>query len=919
MIEGAVGVGKTRLLEEMRERARERGFEAVIARGGELEHELTFGVVSQLFEPLLAATDASARAALLAGPAEIAGSALRLPGAAGAQGAAPDEFAIFHGLYWLCVNAAERAPLLLLVDDAHWTDAVSLRWLAYMIRRAEDMSLVLALAARPDEPGGESELLSRMRTEAGVETIQPGPLSEAAVAELVRAQYGEEAEAEFCRACFEAAGGNPLFARELVTALAAEGVAATAREVSRVARVGPEGIARSVLLRLAPLSAATRDLARAVAVLGTRAEVRHAAALAGLELADAEVAADELAALGLLKRARPLEFAHPVVRSVIYEDIAPGARSTAHWRVARLLGEEGLPPASVAVHLLAAEPGADTWAVDQLRRAAAAERSPETAATYLRRALREPPPRELRGAVLLELGEAEARALAPLDEVIAHLRDAHAAAADPVARARAALALSGALADAGEHDDSREVIADSVGEMHTLNPAPGTDERELLLRAEAMLLVADDLVARTPSDERFDHLRGLAGAGESPGEKALLANLAFDALVAGRAMHEAIELADRALAGNTLLAHQLYLDHHVATWALEFADQLDEATGHADAAVAATRARGSAAEVTFALTVRAAVANRRGVLSDAELDARAALEIAAQEGLDPSLMQMTYAVLVDALATRGEFEAARQVAGECEEHAADTESPVRAFFLHSRGRLYAAERHVEAAYEDFVGAGRIMAARNQDHPAYYPWRSSAARQLRLLDRMPEAQDYVDQELELARVWGAPRSLGVALRAAGILAEGGLPLLAESVSVLERSPALLERAESLLELGAALRRRKERVASKEPLLAALDIAHRCGARPLEERAREELAATGARPRRAVLTGVESLTASERRVADLAAQGNTNKEIAQTLFVSLTTVEKHLGSTYRKLDISTRKELPEALAEKSRVEP
>jgi ATP/maltotriose-dependent transcriptional regulator MalT len=654
-------------------------------------------------------------------------------------------------------------------------------------------------------------------------------------------------------------------------------------------------------------------------VLGTRAEVRHAATLAELDIAAAEAAADELADLGLLKRARPLEFEHPVVRSVIYEDIAPGARSTSHWRAAKVIGEEEAAASSVAVHLLAAEPAGDTWAVDELRRAAADEPSPETAATYLQRALREPPPAELRGVLLLELGEAEARALAPLDEVIAHLRDAHAAAADPFARARGALALSGAFADAGQHAESRQVIADAVREIQALDPAPHSDERELLLRAEAMLLVADDLDGRTPSNEQFDHLRALAGAGESGGEKALLANLAFDALVAGRAMAEAIELARRALAGNTLLADQLYLDHHVATWALEFADKLDEAATHADAAVAATRARGSAAEVTFALTVRAAVANRRGALQDAEADARSALEIAAQEGLDPSLMQMTYAALVDTLVLRGEFEAAHAFARECDEYAPDTESPVRAFFLHSRGRLHAAEGRAGDACEDFAAAGRIMAARNQDHPAYYPWRSSAARQLRLLDRTAEAREHVEEELELARVWGAPRSLGVALRTAGLLAEDGLPLLAESVSVLERSPALLERAESLVELGAALRRRKQRVASKQPLLAALDIAHRCGARPLEERAREELAATGARPRRAVLTGVASLTASERRVAGLAAEGHANKEIAQTLFVSLATVEKHLGATYRKLDISSRRELPEALAEKSKVEP
>ncbi|MGN6170584.1 MAG: helix-turn-helix transcriptional regulator, partial [Solirubrobacteraceae bacterium] len=150
-----------------------------------------------------------------------------------------------------------------------------------------------------------------------------------------------------------------------------------------------------------------------------------------------------------------------------------------------------------------------------------------------------------------------------------------------------------------------------------------------------------------------------------------------------------------------------------------------------------------------------------------------------------------------------------------------------------------------------------------------------------------------------------------------LAEGGprgLELLRESVTVREGSPALLERARSLGELGAALRRSGRRGDAREPLAEALDLAARCGARPLAARVREELNATGARPRREWRTGVEALTPGELRVARLAAEGQTNREIAQTLYVTLKTVEAHLARGYAKLGITARSELPEGLGEK-----
>jgi DNA-binding NarL/FixJ family response regulator len=208
-----------------------------------------------------------------------------------------------------------------------------------------------------------------------------------------------------------------------------------------------------------------------------------------------------------------------------------------------------------------------------------------------------------------------------------------------------------------------------------------------------------------------------------------------------------------------------------------------------------------------------------------------------------------------------------------------------------------------------------MEAFDMRNPAVLAWRSHVALAELGLGRREEAQELAREEVELARAWGAPRAIAVALRTRG-LAEGGsegIETLRESLSVLESSSAKLERARTMVELGAALRRANARVEARELLKEGLDLAVRSGAQPLVGRAEEELAATGARPRRRLISGVESLTASERRVARFAAEGLSNKDIAQTLFVTTKTVEVHLSNVYRKLGIGSRSELPQALGE------
>jgi DNA-binding CsgD family transcriptional regulator len=234
--------------------------------------------------------------------------------------------------------------------------------------------------------------------------------------------------------------------------------------------------------------------------------------------------------------------------------------------------------------------------------------------------------------------------------------------------------------------------------------------------------------------------------------------------------------------------------------------------------------------------------------------------------------------------------------------------------LFARARLTLAEGRPDLALADAEAAGRILGTSfGIDHPGFVPWQRTAALAARALGQPGRAQALAGQLLDLARWSGTARALGLALRTqAAVADEQRLSLLTEATEALQQSPSALERAHALVELGAARRRAGQRSAAQPPLREGLQLADRMGAVPLIQAARHELHATGARPRRAAHTGAAALTPTERRVAELAAEGLTNPEIAQALFVTSKTIQTHLASAYRKLGITSRRDLPATLA-------
>jgi DNA-binding CsgD family transcriptional regulator len=306
--------------------------------------------------------------------------------------------------------------------------------------------------------------------------------------------------------------------------------------------------------------------------------------------------------------------------------------------------------------------------------------------------------------------------------------------------------------------------------------------------------------------------------------------------------------------------------------------------------------------------MRANVQYRQGALASAEADAWGAL--AVEEWFTAPI-----AFLTDVLIERGALKLADE---QFARHglSGDELFPnllVANLLLDSRGRLRCAQGRWREGLADLLAVGQRLDAWGTVNPAIVAWRSNAALAYAALGDLDSARRLSDEEVAVARAFGAPRALGVALRVAGLLgAPGrGLELLAESVSVLERSGAQLEHARALVDYGAALRRRGRRTEARELLRAGLDRASLAGATVLAAQAREELVAAGARPRRERITGADALTASERRVAALAAEGMSNREIAQALFVTIKTVKAHLGHVFAKLDVSSRSELAAAL--------
>lgn len=823
VVEGAPGTGKTAVLDDLS--ARWRGT-VLRARCSALDGDLPFGVVAQLFDlvdPGLV-------------PREAAG-ALRL------TATAPD-FAVLQGLYRLAVALAGQADLLVVVDDAHWADAASLRWLAYLAFRIQRLPIALVLTVgageRCDDPS-HAEIRA-----VGSRTVLDD-LSAEAVAELVEESLGPPAPA-FVAACVSATGGNPLAVTRLVAALAEDGVAPEERSAWRVAERGAEVLGEITVARLRRRSAAVVDTAHCLAVLGPSPHPGVLADLTGLgprELADAR------RTVGLLG----------VAGAAVLDDLPAPARADLHLRAARSLRAHGAPDRTVAGHLLETAPGLEPWAGEVLDRAAQeAVNQGDTpgAARLLWRALREPVANPSRALRLLGIAEL----VGGLPGATARLREAHESDVDDP---EAAVALSYALHAEGNAAEVPAVLAGGSPWVRAHLAVHGLAWQEAV-----------------PSSVGLD----------TP------AAVLHHVMVGDITAEEAVS---RVSTGDVLSSL-------TSAMTLNLADSLDEALTVLDDV---DRAQAPALRA-LTYVMRANVQRRKGDLASARADLELAEHHLRQDRRWHAVSAWHATLLADILLEEGRLDEAETVIAE-----SSTDGARRVWqyggLLTVRGRLLTARGDDHEALEAFLAAGRHCAAWPYRNPAPLAWRSGAALACAAIGDSERARELALEEVELARAWGAPRALGMALRAYGRVTAGaaGRAVLEEAVRVLRGSPARLELARALVDLGVVVRRQGDTTGARACLRDAVDLAQKCGSPAMAARAYSELVATSAGPRRMRQTGPTALTPAEHQVAELAARGRSDEEIASALLTTPEAVEAALSGIYRKLGVAGRAQLSNAL--------
>ncbi|WP_217142358.1 AAA family ATPase [Streptomyces sp. AC627_RSS907] len=806
---GEAGLGKTALLAETRRIAEARGCAVWSARSGETLRSVPFNVVRQLLQPALVSMLPEEAREYLGDWYDIAGPALGIADPGERQA---DPQGVCDGLVAVVRRLARREwPLVLLLDDVHWADQETLRWLAALADRLDETSVLVVVARRPGDVTGDSARHLDAAAALGRPLAPLNPLTPDATAGLTRATVGHHADAAFCREVWAVTGGNPYETVELLAKVhdselePVEAHAAELRALNRSARGG------GLLARLEQLGVDATRFAWAAAILGGGITVDMVARLSTLDRAAAARCAELLCGARILTTPDPaagqpatgeLEFVHPLIATDVYNSI-PGALCTAmHGIAAQLVTESGLGAAAASRHLLRVYPDDDPEVVDQLREAARehlAVGAPDAARRCLERALEEPPLPEIHARVLYELGCATL--LTAPATTIGHLRTALGMPGlDGDQRVNAVFRLSEALV----HNDQLEEAVRTVQAE-----AARTADPAARLRLQAVQYMWEGIhPGETSSPGRSARLAEIAGtcAGRDDTERALLILRGFDAMSHGENAEEVLELCDRTLVNGRLAPGLGWTD---SEWGLElpmmlancyaYTDRLDRAEALFTEALRAYESAGwSGGHLALAHTYVGLGHRRRGRLREAEKSLRQSLRIAERVGRGLPLYWSAVCNLIDTLLARGHVAQARTVA-----------------------ELEAAEK--------------TAAVRGRYNPVVSPWATELARALATEDPGRAAHLATDARRQAER-FGTDTAIGEALRCAAALETGlrAVRLAAQAVTYLEASPCQYEHAAARVEYGIAAR-------SAAELERGMALADSCGADGLVARAREALAA------------------------------------------------------------------------------
>ncbi|MFI8092788.1 AAA family ATPase [Streptomyces sp. NPDC086080] len=900
-VEGAPGTGKSSLLRHLHSKAVDNKFLVLHARGNEFEASFALGAVAQLIESavedppggnLSARLHASRIAHLLHG---------ELP-----DEAHPAEWhALLHELHRVFLDLAGDRRLVLVVDDAQLADLPSLRFLSYLAARVGHSPIMLTVAMEPRGPGPAADLLGAVVASFDSTVLRPAPLSLGVLEQVVAETVGGPDPLATAESLFEATAGNPMLVRAVLDEAATGAGRPAGTGPDRLTERAPRSLVRWIVRKLRSLPEPSLELAQAVAVLGRSTEPRVVERTTGRADAEFDKALAALIDAEILIDEPVLRFAHPLVRTAVQDSTPPATRGQLHARAARALATAGASPEQIAGHLLEAPAQADQRTVRSLLDAAAAAgaRGESDTVSYLRRALREPPADRNLPTVLSRLGAAELSV--DHEAAAAHLAEALEHTSAPQARAVVARDLASALAAGSRFEEAVTVLADTITEL----PASDTvaDLYNALSCIGRLSPGARDLQRR-----RLAQLRERTAGTAFPGNGHGLLEQLWNRTDARRMADSADHVLRRAgLPAENGVGWGAAL---TASWSLTICDRLPEARRALRTVTDESRRRGVH---LFHLDdcLRANIELQLGQVSVAADLAATALEASESAGRPTIAQPIAAAALVESLIELGELERATTELSVRELLHAESDTSVHLPLLRARGRLRLALGQTDAGVADLL-RGRALDAELGPAAGSVGMWTPIVTALHRSGRVREAQELGEEELARAHAFGAARPLAVVLRTLASTAapDRALRLLEEAVDLLDGSPALLERARTLYVHGRLLGRAGKTSTARGQLRLAVELAGECGAYPLHGRAREELLSLGA-PARGPgrrKRSPSALTPSEERVTALAAEGLSNRDIAQTLFVTVKTVEWHLTQAYRKLGIVSREDLSRALA-------
>ncbi|MBD8871104.1 AAA family ATPase [Nocardioides sp. MJB4] len=881
-IEGPAGIGKSRLLTHAREKATASGWRVLDTRCTPMSTTIDYCLLRDWFSML--AHRAGNGTHPFDGPGQVLSDL--------SDGTTRGIGDLVYGVRWVLEDLTQDQPVLLVVDDLQWADVGSLQALDLLVNALQHLPCLIVYAVRTGEQVAAPETLSRIQQSSKVFTLSP--LSRGAVAVLLQDESPEATNDDVAH-IHDVSGGVPFFVKELMADHEAV----------------PETVVGSIAGRLGRLSATATATARAVCVLGPAASVGTVAELAGLRL---DHVADDISSLVAaqvltLDHGR-LSARHPLIAHAVLAHMSSAEAADVHAHAADILSRRGAARAVVAGHLLQTMPAGDEDVRARLAEqgeCALAGGDHAMAIRYLERAIAEGEVGPEDARLYSALARARAadgqieQALAAWDLAAGHTEDI-----DDLARLKAE--AGDALVMAGRHTDAQEAFGALLDAE--------TPERPAQQRLVARLVLTGMLTGSSVEHLREQVRAASAGTGADGGYDDRL-TMAAQAVLSTFACENAAGVRRNALdaAGDGLLLQAegpegagTFMAASALTWASAF----EESEALLTSAIERAQSRGSGPGLATAASARGYARMRMGMVTEAIGDFESAL---AQRSLGwKAHLGAVLSGLVECRIARGEIDLAAEHKADLEgiAHQPGLNGTYATWALADLAEAAGAHDHAAALYAE---VGQLVTDR-MDNPAILPWRSGEALALIRLGRSRDAVPLAAENLRLAHRYGAPLAVAQGLRSLAAIdpTSDRVALLREALEVLGDIRALRLQAQVATDLAGMMVLHGSTDNREVVRLLRLAETH-AGfqeLRPLGERVTRLLERIGEPVKRGNSETVNALTVSERRVAELAASGLSNRQIAQQLFVTVKAVEWHLSNVYRKLGIRSRTRLPAVLA-------